>query len=373
MVKVCHMTDAHGQEDVRIFLKECTSLAQNGYEVYQVSRGTTYDKNGVHLVGVGEISGNRFTRMTKGARAVYQAAKVLDADIYHFHDPELLPYGLKLKKQGKKVIFDSHEDFSEQILDKRWIPLPLRKLVSFLYRWYAAHVVKQLDAVIVVTPTMIDKFERCARKVAMITNYPNLEDISFSRLEEHLSSAEQKVCRLCFAGGIIPQWSHAVIIRTLEQLPDVRYTLIGPVKETYLAELATLPAWNQVDYLGKMSHEQAMGILPSCAVGMAILTPNSNTSKNIGTLGNTKLFEEMMAGIPVVCTDFVLWREIIDKYHCGICVTPDNREEIIAAVRYLADHPEEARQMGKRGRRAVEEEYNWKTQEEKLLDLYANI
>ena len=108
MIKVCHMTSAHEEEDIRIFRKECVSLAEAGYDVYLVERGESYEKNGVHIVGVGEIPAGRLKRMTQGAKKVYAAAKALDADIYHFHDPELLPYGLKLKKAGKKVIFDSH-------------------------------------------------------------------------------------------------------------------------------------------------------------------------------------------------------------------------------------------------------------------------
>ena len=97
MIKVCHMTSAHGPEDVRIFHKECVSLAKAGYDVYLVERGDSYEKNGVHIVGVGQPSGGRLSRMTSFAKKVYQAALALDADIYHFHDPELLPYGLKLK------------------------------------------------------------------------------------------------------------------------------------------------------------------------------------------------------------------------------------------------------------------------------------
>ena len=104
MIKVCHMTSAHGPEDVRIFHKECVSLARAGYDVYLVERGDSYEKNGVHIVGVGQPSGGRLSRMTSFAKKVYQAALALDADIYHFHDPELLPYGLKLKRDRKSVV-----------------------------------------------------------------------------------------------------------------------------------------------------------------------------------------------------------------------------------------------------------------------------
>ena len=119
-MKVCHMTSAHDPEDIRIFHKECVSLAKNGYDVYLVERGDSYEKNGVHIVGVGTIPDSRLQRMTQGARRVYEAALALDCDIYHFHDPELLPYGVMLKKKGKKVIFDSHENTVEQIMEKEW-------------------------------------------------------------------------------------------------------------------------------------------------------------------------------------------------------------------------------------------------------------
>ena len=102
MFKVCHMTSAHGVEDIRIFHKECVSLAKAGYDVYLVERGESYEKDGVHIVGVGEILKSRRKRMTEGAKKVYEAARAVDADIYHLHDPELLPYGLKLKKQGRR-------------------------------------------------------------------------------------------------------------------------------------------------------------------------------------------------------------------------------------------------------------------------------
>ena len=113
MVKVCHMTSAHAPEDTRIFYKECVSLAKAGYEVYLVARGDSYEKNGVNIMGVGEVTGGRLNRMIEFTRRIYRKAISVDADVYHLHDPELLLYALKLKKRGKKVIFDSHEKYTE--------------------------------------------------------------------------------------------------------------------------------------------------------------------------------------------------------------------------------------------------------------------
>jgi glycosyltransferase involved in cell wall biosynthesis len=177
---------------------------------------------------------------------------------------------------------------------------------------------------------------------------------------------------LVFAGGILEQWNHHLVLSALEKIPQSKYVLCGSSNQ-YLEELKRLPGWDKVDYKGRVPHEQVKRILSQCAIGMALLRPGRNTAGNIGTMGNTKIFEEMMAGLPVVCTDFVLWREFVDGCQCGICVDPENLEEITQAVQYLLDHPDEAQIMGENGRRAVKERYNWAHEEKKLLELYRCI
>lgn len=365
MIKVCHMTSAHAPEDIRIFHKECVSLAKAGYEVYLVECGDSYEKNGVHIVGVGQPSGGRLSRMTGFAKKVYEAALAIDANIYHFHDPELLPYGLKLKKAGKKVIFDSHEHTAEAILEKTWLPAPMRNSVHWIYSRYQASVCRKLDAVISVTPNVVDFFKKINPKTIQVANFP--------KFMEEVVPPDYTSQRLVFAGGISPQWNHHRIIQALEQLPECRYCLCGTVDEGYFRSLQSLPAWEQVDFLGRIPHAQVAGEMSQCSVGLAVLTPGRNTDWNNGTIGNTKIFEEMMAGLPVVCTDFILWREFVDRYHCGICVDPENVEEIAAAIWYLLDHPEEAKRMGENGRRAVKEKFNWGVEEKKLYALYEDI
>lgn len=365
MTKVCHMTSAHGPEDVRIFHKECISLVKAGYEVYLVERGESYEKSGVHIVGVGQPSGGRFSRMTAFAKKVYEAALKVDADIYHFHDPELLPYGLKLKKKGKKVIFDSHEDTLESILEKTWIPSVLRKT---MYHWFSHHqksVCREIDAVITVTPHLTAFFRQMNPNITQVANYPIIEEWGA------MPTFQEKY--LVFAGGISSQWNHHQIIETLKQIPECRYLLCGNGDEAYLQGLQALPAWGQVNFLGSIPHAQVAEKLSRGYMGLALLTPCRNSDWHNGTMGNTKIFEEMMAGLPVVCTDFALWREFVERYHCGICVDPENVEEIANAIRYLLDNPEEAKRMGENGRRAVKEEFNWGVEEEKLLALYEDI
>ena len=367
MIKVCHMTSAHGEEDVRIFHKECVSLAKAGYDTYLVERGESREKNGVHIIGVGEIPASRRKRMTEGAKKVYEAARAVDADVYHLHDPELLPYGLKLKKAGKKVIFDSHEHTAEAILEKTWITPLIRMPVYWAYSAYQSSVCHRLDAVVTVTPHMVDYFKKRNSRTAFVSNYPLLEEMPAE------SSSVEKVKAIGFAGGVSELWNHEKIITALERIPDCRYCLCGNGEERYLDLLKALPGWGQVDFFGRIPHREVVQKLAQCTAGMAIATPGRNSGFLLGTMGNTKIFEEMMAGLPIICTNFVLWKEFVERYHCGICVDSANVDEIADSIRYLLDHPDEARQMGENGRRAVKEEFNWGVEEKKLLALYEDV
>ena len=156
------------------------------------------------------------------AKNVYERALALDCEVYHFHDPELLPYGAKLKQLGKKVIFDSHEDVPGQILDKEWLPFPVRKLVSVVYKLYETNCVKQFDAVVTATPHIAEKFNRRCRKVIVINNYPKLDDIEF-----HDTPFDQREPIVCYAGGISEIRGEKIMVEAMENVAGT-LILAGP-------------------------------------------------------------------------------------------------------------------------------------------------
>lgn len=368
-MRICHMTSAHNNDDVRIFYKECVSLAAAGYEVYLVSPGESREEKGVHVVGVGVKPASRLQRMTGMAKKVYQTALKLDCDVYHLHDPELIPYGVKLKKQGKKVIFDSHEDILNSFVDKKWIPSFFRKPVASAAVRYFKCVLPRFDALVSVTPHLHEELLRINPNTYMITNYPIIEPDAAAPEEKKMPD----VFTLVFAGGVTPQWSHEEIIRAIQNIENVQYVVYGKCNDKYLEELKALDQKGKFDHKGVVPHETVRDILSSTSVGMALCKYNNNTGGKRGSLGNTKLFEYMMAGLPVICTDFDFWREIIDKHRCGICVAPDDLQAIANAIRHLLDYPEEAKKLGKRGRQAVLDEYNWEMEENKLIALNDEI
>lgn len=364
--KVCHLTNVHNSKDTRIFYKECTSLAAAGYETYLVAQGECRKENGVRVIGIGNVPAGRLQRMTSFAKAVYEKALGLDCDIYHLHDPELLPYGLKLKKHGKKVIFDSHENTLEQMLEKEWIPYIARPLVSFIYKQYAVWALRQYDYLIAVTPHIVNQLKSINPNTIMITNYPKL-------IEYWPNSNKKNTMKLCFTGGVDRQWSHDLIVDSLKYVESVEYELCGPISKGFYNQLKNNAGWEKVNFHGTVSLADSLRIQQNSDVGMALLRPSRNTDNMKGTLGNTKLFEYMMARIPIICTSFDLWNVIVDRWNCGICVPPDDEKKLLEAINFFKNHPNEAQQMGENGRKAVEQEFNWRTQEKKLLELYSEL
>lgn len=365
-IKVCHMTSVHKSDDIRIYHKECISLAKAGYEVYLVAQGESFDACGVHVIGIGELPNSRIKRIIISAKAIYKIALEIDADIYHIHDPELLPYALKLKNKGKKVIFDSHEDVPEQIKEKVLIPYLIRLPLSKIYKLYQNYVCCKIDAIISVTPHICDKLKKINRSVYLVTNYPLIKP----PIVEHKKFGTRNIC---FPGLIAPEWCHENLIEAIAYCPNTKYILCGNTIESYLNKLKNLNNWNDVEYKGKIAREEVAKLLSESDIGIALADYGGNVGNKMGTLGNTKLFEYMLAGVAVICTDFILWKEIIEKNECGICVNPNNIEKISDAINYLLDNPEIAKRMGENGIKAVLEKYNWNSQEKELIKLYSKL
>lgn len=353
-MKVCHLTSAHPQEDIRIFHKECSSLAAHGYSTYQIACGKTYEKFGVHQIGIGHQDSGKAGRMLKTSKRVYRKAIECNADVYHLHDPELLPYGLKLKRRGKKVIFDSHEDVPGQIMDKVWIPKPFRKLVSELYKGYETHVAKQIDAVVAATPHIAEKFKGRAKEIVVVNNYPKLDDIIL-----YTTPFLEREAIVCYAGGISENRGEGIM---KEAMKKVQGKLI-------VAGDHAVEEQGNVSYVGKLDRSGINDLYSKAVVGLCILKPIENYyySQPI------KLYEYMAAGIPFVCSDFPVWRKVAEDSHGGICVDPMDNDMISRVINELLKDREKAQEMGRKGHDYVIANCTWTNEERTLIGLYQAI
>lgn len=368
-MKTAHLTSVHHARDTRILYKECTSLAEAGHEVYLVVYGDSFEYHGVKVVGLGEKPRNRFQRIARGAKQVVDKGLALDCQVYHLHDPELLPFIPRLKRAGKKVIFDSHEDVPQQLLEKEW--LPARRLVSQVYGRLEKHYLRKADAAIGVTPHLVERLAAINPRTVMVTNYPVLTAAAAVPSSAQTGTDD---AYLCFVGRISEDWNHQAIIEALQAIEGVRYVLCGkPDHPEYINQLKLVDKKGVLDYKGIISHNHVQSLYRDALAGVSWLKPSPNVGGNRGTLGNNKLFEQMAAGIPVICTDLLLWQEIIDRFHCGIAIPSGDVAAFRKALTRLVDNPEEATNMGKNGRIAVEKEFNWEQQSAILLDLYQSL
>lgn len=351
-MRVCHFSSAHSSSDTRIFIKECSSLAANGYDTYLVVQGDSREENGVHVIGVGEMPSGRRGRMIGFSKKVFLKARELDCDVYHFHDPELLRFALRLKKAGKKVIFDSHEDVPEQIMSKMWIPAPLRKLISNLYKSYETHIVKRIDAVVAATPYIAEKFAGRAKEVATVNNYPKLEDIVF-----HETPFVDRGSIVCYAGGINENRGEQIMKSAMKSVDGTLIIAGDHIKETD----------GNVEYVGVLDRRGVNDLYGKSVVGLCILKPIENYyySQPI------KMYEYMAAGIPFVCSDFPGWRKVAGDSQSGICVDPSDNTAIVNAVNSLLTNRRKAQEMGRNGHNYVVENCTWNNEEKVLLDLYS--
>ena len=368
MIKVCHMTSAHNAEDDRIFFKEAVSLAHNQYDVYVVARGKTYDKDGVHIVGCGEPSGNRIARFFSFSKLVYKTALALDAEVYHFHDPELLLYAKKLKRKGKKVIFDSHEKYTEQFKNKPYLPGWLSKTIAWAFGFYEKSVLRRIDAVIFpCTMNGQNPFAGQCKRAAIISNAAILGEFFDLYNPEYPKRKNQ----VCYVGGLTEARG---ITRNMlaAHKAGASLALAGNYSpESYREELAAMPEFSCVDERGVLNRQGVQTLLAESQIGLCTLLDHGQYLK-IDTFG-VKVFEYMSMALPVILSKSPYNDRMVEQYRFGICVDSSSADELAEAIRYLLDNPDRARQMGENGRRAVKEEFNWGVEEKKLLALYEDI
>jgi glycosyltransferase involved in cell wall biosynthesis len=367
--KICHLTSVHPRYDTRIFFKECKTLSNAGFEVNLIvadGKGNeVVDK--IKIYDVGKPI-NRKERMLKTTRKVFKKALEVNAEIYHFHDPELIPIGIKLKKLGKKVIYDVHEDVPEQILSKDYIPKFFRIVLALSFNFLEKNFSKFFDYIVTSTDFIKNKFVKYNTNVIDIKNYVSIE---YAKTTNTKKKQEQTEFVLVFAGGIYKERNILEGIKAcniLKELP-IRFVLYGKIEPNYLYEIKKIDTLGRLDYRGELPYEKVLMELAEADIGFICDYPKKRHAMGLPV----KLFEYMAVGIPVIASNFPLWKEIIEKNNCGICVDPTNPEEIAKAIEYLITHPDEARKMGENGRKAVLEKFNWEEENEKLINIYKSL
>lgn len=367
--KVAHITTAHPVFDTRIFHKQCVSLSQSGFEVFLIAQSerNMVEKN-VSIISL-PIPSNRFERMVMlGVRALYYALK-LNADIYHFHDPEFLPFALMLKVFGKKVIYDVHEDYEASIEDndRDWLNPKTTKSIARVFRVFEDFSAHFFDYIICATKEISRNFTK--QKCVIINNYPLNGELWNNQFE--FSKRKNEVV---YIGAISYMRGITELIDAVELVNNKGYkTLLhlagtfSPLEISHV--ISAKDDWRFVKYYGQIDRKDLVKLLETVKIGIVLFHPAKN---HINSQPN-KLFEYLSAGIPIIVSDFPLWRELVVESKCGLAVNPLDVKAIADAIIYLFEHPDQAAEMGKRGRSLICDKYNWDIESSKLTETYNKI
>ncbi len=352
--------------NIRVFHKEAKSLSNVGYDVSIISQHKgreTVDR--IKIIPIPKPK-NRFHRMTVIAFLALYKAMQERPDVYHLHSPEQLPIGIILKfLTNKKVVYDVHEDFPKDFLTKEWIPNLFRKPISIAFKIFQNLISNFLDYIIAATPSISKNFPQS--KTTVVNNYPFMELTNL--IKQNYDRKEDKYS-LIFAGDLSEERGIYELIQSLEfvdQRLNVRLILIGRIcNKNFEKRIKELKTFSKVELIPWVPFSKVVEYYEKSDIGVVVYLPRPN---HMEAMPN-KLFEFMAAGLPVIASNFLLWKKIVEDNQCGITVNPSNPRDIARGINYLLLNPDQKKKMGINGRLAVIEKYNWEKEREKLIRVY---
>ncbi len=258
-MKICHITTVHKPKDARIFYRMCSALAAKGHEVTLIASAPFADEVGVHSSSWNEriAPAGRVSRIILALRAALSE----NADVYHFHDPELISLGLALKlvRPSKTVVYDVHEDYPSMMLDKYWIPTPVRPLISKAARMANSLASLCLDGIVTADLGVQSDFQRIAGERTLVYyNFP-VPDV----FRPSVNGAP--IADLVYIGGMSKRTGMFVLLDALALLgregirPTVRlagYTDGEAGRRQIVDGIKSRKLEAQIDFRGRMPHSE---------------------------------------------------------------------------------------------------------------------
>ncbi len=369
-MRVCHVTSGHSPFDVRIFYKECQSLARAGYDVTVVAPTTTKKEEiveGIQVLGISRPTRRR--QRSRVWREIIQAVRHLDPDIVHFHDPDLLLIAPLFRP--RKLIYDCHERNAAAMLTKPWLPGPLRRPLSHLVAVLEPALARLTTAIIVVDDSQLESFRDTGRPLVLVRNFPLVEGIPIREANPQDKAVVHVGAHARTRGCDVMIEAFSWVLKTVS---EARLWLVGPFnhrpyEQKIRDRIAQLGVGDAVTLVGEVAYPEALRWVARARVGLVAIQPVVQYQGGLPT----KMLEYMAAGIPVVAGDIPITRRILGAVECGCLVEPSSPRDYADAIVYLLTHENQAVKLGARGREAVLRAYQWSTEQENLLGLYCAV
>ncbi len=362
--RVCHLSSVHPALDTRIFYKECVTLVEAGYDVTLVARTESREeKNGVRIVPFPEYAG-RYRRVLFAPFKMFSLAVKQSAEVYHFHDPELIITGVLLRLRGKKVVYDVHENVAKQILNKTWMGgRLLRKFASLFFRIIERCEVFFFHGVVAATPDIGKSFP--SKKVTLVRNFSSLQ------LMDGVSPAASAgtVPTVIYAGVLtrIRGIGHAVEAMEFVE-NDCELLLAGKWEgEDFREECERRDGWRKVRYLGVLPLYDAYAVMKASDIGIVNFLPDQNHFRSLPN----KAFEYMACSLPLIMSEFPYWKETFGD--CALFADPLEPKDVARQIDRLIQNHDLRMGLGRAGRTLIRSEWSWESEKGKLLGLYRNL
>lgn len=368
--KITIVAPVHPWDDVRVFKKQAVSLAAAGYKVTLIARASKeMCVGGVNIVPCRGGSSNRFVRFASLLLVAFQSVGI-KSDVYHLHNPDTMPLVWILRMLGRKVIYDTHEDFAERILIREWIPSRIRKPVAWLVE-HAEKLTAYVSTAAIATQS--DVVARLGNKAHLIENPPRVNETLRAEVEERAANIESACAlRLVYIGGVSPTRG---LFEMVDALPlinicvECRLWLIGPAHELDLEYARERVGWRYVDYMPRLPQEEAFAYVMKSDVGLIYINDVGDHAKT----DPNKIYEYMTFSKPFIASDFDKWKKKLGSLNAGEFVSPGSAEKLAAAVIALAEMGAEARYaMGYRGF-SYAKDNSWEAEYVKLSRIYEGV
>jgi glycosyltransferase involved in cell wall biosynthesis len=354
---VVMLTTVHAATDDRIFYREAVTLAASGLTVAVIGphpRSEILD--GVWIEALTSPP-SRLRRFFQGVEVV-RRAKRLRGRVFIFHDPELFGAALVLRTLGKKVVYDCHENVPAQILQKHWIPRPMRRFMSaaaWTVEWFGSRC---LSGVAAAREAILPRFPKNRR--ILVRNFPT----KLALASVHGQPVHLRDNILIYAGGLSRLRGIADLVEAFQHIApqEAQLWLVGKFENAAFEQEILATAGPNVKWLGWMQHPEVLKLYASAKIGISLLhpTPSHRNSQPI------KLYEYLAAGLPMLASNFPEFAPVVEG--CGLQVDPCDPREIERAIRELLADADRLAEMSKTGRERVLTSFCWEGEAARLAD-----
>jgi glycosyltransferase involved in cell wall biosynthesis len=368
--KVLHISTVHPRDDSRIRAKQLRSIVATGRfdAAMLVQDGLEEEVDAVGRFSIHSTGPKlrRISRMALGGLRMVRETLRARPDIVHFHDPELMPWGMLISLFGPHVIYDVHEDYRRAVQHNNRLPAIVRAVIGPMVAFVEWTSQRLFSGIVAVDETIAAHFS--AHKTIIVRNFAIVSEFH----EPGKVPFQERPREFAYIGTITANRNIMGMLDAFALAQDVGAIFRLAGEFTVEADRQAAHAhkyWPDVRFEGWVDRAAIANMLGSVRAGLLLIKPIPHEMDGLPI----KLFEYMAAGVPIIASNFPLWRSIIEETGAGLIVDPENPTEIAEAIRWILANPEEAFEMGQRGREAVLDRYNWDREASKLLALYDRI